>query len=114
MCISRFEKLHHGVGFGRTIINGVMRKDDTLDKNHSLFFLGLNANAIVDKDGTRRWSGTDKKLFLVWSRMHRFFVCLMFHGLKKADRFRFAPRGRKNQARRSCEGCPDEDLGLFN
>jgi hypothetical protein len=29
-----------------------MRKDDTLDKNHSLFFLGLNANAIVDKEKT--------------------------------------------------------------
>jgi hypothetical protein len=63
MCISRFEKLNHGLGFGRTIINGVMRKDDTFDKNHSLFFLGLNANAIVDKDGTRRWSGTDKSSF---------------------------------------------------
>jgi len=61
-----------------------MRKDDTLDKNHSLFFLGLNANAIVDKDGTRRWSGANKKFFLVWSRMHRFLVCLMGPRIEKS------------------------------
>jgi len=61
-----------------------MRKDHALDKNHSLFFLGLNANAIIDKDGTRRWSGANKKFFLVWSRMHRFLVCLMGPRIEKS------------------------------
>ena len=98
ICISRFAKLNHGVGFGRTIIDGVVRKDDALDKNHSLFLFGLkHANArIVNKNGTRRWSATDKKLFWWWSRMHLFLAeCLMTHGFKKADKFRFAPGRRK-------------------
>ena len=61
-CISRFEKLNHGVGFGRAIVNGVMGKDDPVDEDHSLFFLGLKADAIVYEDGTGIWNRAGKRL----------------------------------------------------
>jgi hypothetical protein len=50
-------------------------KDDAMDKDHSLFFLGLKANAIVYEDGTGRWSRADKKLLLRRSRTHDFLAC---------------------------------------
>lgn len=62
--VSRFKKLNHSIGFGRAIVDGVVSKDNTLDEHHSLFFFGLQANAIVDEDGTRRWTRLGKQLRL--------------------------------------------------
>ena len=58
--VSRLEKLNHGVGFGRTILNRVMGEDDSMDEEHSLALLGLNANAIVYEDGTGGRTGWAK------------------------------------------------------
>jgi hypothetical protein len=72
ICVSRLEKQDHGVGLGGAIVDGVVRKNDAMDSNHSLVFLGLNTNAIVDEDGTGRSSWVGKELLLKWSRTHLF------------------------------------------
>jgi hypothetical protein len=73
--VSRLEKLNHGVGFGRTILNRVMGEDDAMDEEDSLALLGLNTNAIVYEDGTGGRSWVGKKLFLRYSRAHGFLAC---------------------------------------
>jgi hypothetical protein len=40
-------------------------KDDAMDKDHSLFFLGLKANAIVYEDGTGIWNRAGKRLLFM-------------------------------------------------
>jgi hypothetical protein len=72
--VSRLEKLNHGVGFGRTILNRVMGEDDAIDEEHSLALLGLNANAIVYEDGTGN-RGRDKKPLWRCRRAHVFLAC---------------------------------------
>jgi hypothetical protein len=52
ICVSRLKKQNHGIGFGSAIFDRVVGKDDTMDRNHALVFLGLNTNTIVDEDGT--------------------------------------------------------------
>jgi hypothetical protein len=73
--VSRLEKLNHGVGFGRTILNRVMGEDDAMDEEHSLALLGLNANAIVNEDGTGDRGKVGKKLLLRCGRAHVFLAC---------------------------------------
>jgi len=40
--VSRFEKRNHGVSLGGAIFDGIVGKDDAMDENYSLFFLGLD------------------------------------------------------------------------
>ena len=70
--VSRFEKRNHGVSLGSAICDGIVGKDDAMDENYSLFFLGLDTNAIVNEDGTGSWSRAGKKLLLTWRRAHSF------------------------------------------
>src|SRR6267154_1562919 len=73
ICVSRLKKQNHGVGLGSAIFDGVVGKDDAMDGNHSLVFLGLNTNAIVDDDGTGDFSRVGKKLiFIRRGRTHCF------------------------------------------
>jgi hypothetical protein len=62
-------------GFGGAIFEGIVGKDNPMDKDHSLFFLGLKANALVHEDGVGRWNRADKKLLLRRSWTHGFLAC---------------------------------------
>jgi hypothetical protein len=73
--VSRLEKLNHGVGFGRTILNRVMGEDDAMDQEHSLALLGLNTNVVVYEDGTGGRTCVGKKLLLRYRRAHGFLAC---------------------------------------
>ena len=42
---------------------GYVGKDDAMDENYSLFFLGLDTNAKVNGDGTGSWSRADRNSF---------------------------------------------------
>jgi hypothetical protein len=81
--VSRFEKRNHGVGLGSTIFNGIVGKDDAMDENYSLFFLGLYTNAIVYKNSTGSWSRAGKKLLLRWRRAHSFLACPILNQIEK-------------------------------
>ena len=52
-----------------------MGEDDAMDEEHSLALLGLNANVIVDEDGTGGRGRMSKKLLLRCSRAHGFLAC---------------------------------------
>ncbi len=52
-----------------------MGEDDTMDEEHSLALLGLNANAIVYEDGTGGRGRVGKKLLLRCRRAHGFLAC---------------------------------------
>ncbi len=67
ICVSRLKKQNHGVGLGGAIFDGVVGKDDAMDRNHSLAFLGLNTNTIVDEDGTGIRTRVGKKLLFIGS-----------------------------------------------
>jgi hypothetical protein len=54
ICVSRFEKQNHGVSFGGAIFDGIVGKDDTMDKDHSLFSLSLKAKKTGPDDGAGR------------------------------------------------------------
>jgi hypothetical protein len=54
-----------------------------MDENYSLFFLGLDANAIVNEDGTGSWSRAGKKLLLTWHRAHGFLACPILNQIEK-------------------------------
>jgi hypothetical protein len=81
--VSRFEKRNHGVSLGGAICDGIVGKDDAMDENYSLLFLGLDANAIVNEDGTGSWSRAGKKLLLTWHRAHGFLACPILNQIEK-------------------------------
>src|SRR5207302_1676607 len=83
--VSRLEKLNHGVGFGRTILNRVMGEDDAMDEEHSLALLGRNANAIVYEDGTGVRGRVGKKPLLRCRRAHGFLACSNFPDSKSGQ-----------------------------
>jgi hypothetical protein len=58
-------------------------KDDAMDENYSLFFLGLDTNAIVNEDGTGSRSRAGKKLLLTWRRAHSFLACPILNQIEK-------------------------------
>ena len=76
ICVSRLEKLNHGVSFGGAIFHRVMGEDNTVDEQHSLALLSFDTNAIVYEDGTRGRNRTGEKLHLIGrSRAHGFLAC---------------------------------------
>ncbi len=68
-----------------------------MDRNHSLVFLGLNTNAIVDEDGTGDFSRAGKKLIFIGIRSDFVEPRIMNLSLQtqKADSLRFAPHREK-------------------
>jgi hypothetical protein len=95
--VSRFEKRNHGVGLGSTIFDGIVGKDDAMDENYSLFFLGLYTNAIVYKNSTGSWSRTGKKFLLRWRRAHGFLACPIPQRFKKRTGLGPHPGKRKTK-----------------
>jgi hypothetical protein len=79
-------------GLSCAIFDGVVGKDYTMDRNHSLVFLDLNTNAIVDEDGTGDFNGVGKKLHSKGRGRTHWFLSMLYPPLiAKADSFRFAP-----------------------
>jgi hypothetical protein len=54
-----------------------------MDENYSLFFLGLDTNAIVNEDGTGSWSRAGNKPLLTWRRTHSFLACPILNQIEK-------------------------------
>jgi hypothetical protein len=95
--VSRFEKRNHGVSLGGAIFDGIVGKDDAMDENYSLFFLGLDTNAIVNEDGAGSWSRAGKKLLLTWHRAHSFLACPILNQIEKRTGLGPHPGKRKTK-----------------
>jgi hypothetical protein len=76
-------KRNHGVRLGSAIFDRIVGKDNAMDENYSLFFLGLDTNAIVNEDGTGSWSRASKKLLLSWRGAHSFLACPILNQIEK-------------------------------
>jgi hypothetical protein len=66
-----------------------------MDRNHSLIFLGLDKNAIVDEDGARGWSRAGEKRFLTWDWRHGFFASPILSRFEKRTGLGPHPEKRK-------------------
>ena len=64
---------------------------------NSLFFLGLDTNAIVNEDGTGSWSRAGKKLLLTWRRAHSFLACSILNQIEKRTGLGPHPGKRKTK-----------------
>ena len=88
-----------------------------MDEDHSLFFFGLDANAIVDEDGTGSWRRAGKQLLLRWGRTHGFLACPTPRRSKKRTGLGPHPEKRKSKPvavpERSAEGTTDTSRSDF-
>ena len=88
--VSGFEKQNQCVGFGGTIVQGVVGKHNAVDENHALVIFRLKGNPVIDEHRMGNRRGIHKELLLLRHQSHGQLACLNAER-KKADRFWSAP-----------------------